>query len=157
MKLLACAIAALAAAASLAELPPGFTDDFAKAKERAGKEDRLILADFTGTGWCVWCKRLDDEVFRDPSFASAATNDFVLLTVDTPKGVRTDMVKKYSIFAFPTVLVMDADGGVLAQTGYKPGGAKKYLEHLKDTVLPEAKRRKAEGKAAPDVKNMPWL
>ncbi|MCR5414750.1 MAG: thioredoxin family protein [Kiritimatiellae bacterium] len=150
-------LCALSFAAFAADLPPAFTDDFDAAKKRAAKEGKLILADFTGSGWCVWCKRLDDEVFRDPSFAPAVTNDLVLVTLDSPGKNRHPLVKRYDVHMFPTVLVLDPSGGVLAQTGYRKGGASAYVDHLKKTVLPAARKRREEGKAEADASNMPWL
>jgi len=121
--------------------PAGWTDDYDAALKRAEKEKKLVVADFSGSDWCGWCKRLDREVFDTEEFRKAATNDYVLLMIDTPadqsrlsekaKVQNPTLVKKYGIRGFPTVLMLDAKGKVVHQTGYQPGGPVLYLEMLK--------------------------
>jgi protein disulfide-isomerase len=120
------------------ELLPWLTD-FQAAKEAATATHRVILADFSGSDWCVWCKRLDAEVFSKPEFKTFATNNLVLFLADFPQ--RTELPDKtarqnrmlasmFGIEGFPTVLLLDAAGKELARTGYEPGGAKAYVERL---------------------------
>ena len=130
--------------------PAGWTDDYDVALKRAAAENKLVLADFSGSDWCGWCKKLDKEVFDTEEFRKGATNEYVLLMVDTPrdqellsekaKKQNPKLVEKYKIRGFPTVLVLDAKGGVVFQGGYEKGGPKKYLEMLKRSV-----------KEAPDI------
>lgn len=120
--------------------PDGWTDDFDAAKARAKAEGKLLLVDFSGSDWCCWCQRLDEEVFSKREFVEAATNDFVLVLIDSPedesklsdkaKEQNPKLVEEYGIEGFPTVLVMDADGNRLCETGYRRGGPKPYLEKL---------------------------
>ena len=57
------------------------------------------------------------------------------------------MAEKFGIEGFPTVLVLDADGKEMARTGYQPGGAKAYVEHLKALVGQPKKTVDKESKA----------
>ena len=63
--LLLSATAAFAAA-------PGKTakwfDDFAAAKAAARKEGKPILANFTGSDWCPWCIKLENEILGQKAF-----------------------------------------------------------------------------------------
>ena len=133
--------AALALAATTAfATPEGWTDDFDAAKEQAAKEGKLILVDFSGSDWCGWCKKLDKEVFSKPEFVEAASKEYVLVLIDSPsdesilsekaKEQNPKLVKKYGIEGFPSVLIMDAEGTKLKQTGYAKGGPEAYLEKL---------------------------
>lgn len=116
--------------------------DFAKAKAQAKAEKKHLLVDFTGSDWCIWCKRLDKEVFAEAAFKTAAPKDFVLVKIDFPQdeGLVTAEVKaqneklqeQYGIQGFPTVLLMDAEGRPYAQTGYEKGGPDKYVPMLAD-------------------------
>lgn len=140
------AAASLAASAAFAatSTPAGWTDDFDAAKARAAAENKFILADFSGSDWCGWCKKLDREVFARPEFLESATNKFVLLMVDSPsdksllseKAAKQNpgLVEKYGVSGFPTVLLLDAGGKVVLKTGYRAGGPVKYLEHLESSV-----------------------
>jgi len=121
--------------------PAGWTDDYEAALKRAASEKKLVVADFSGSDWCGWCKRLDREVFDTEEFRRAATNDYVLLMIDTPsdrsllsekaRKQNPELVKKYEIRGFPTVLMLDATGKVVHKTGYRRGGPLPYLEMLK--------------------------
>ncbi len=144
-KIFAAAAFGLAASAH-ASLPAGFIDNLETAKAEAAASGRYILADFSGSDWCGWCKRLDQEVFAQPEFIAGATNKFVLMMVDSPRDTSVlseharkanpELVKKYKIGGFPTVLILDETGRVLDQTGYKRGGPEAYLKEL-DKILAE--------------------
>ena len=144
--------AALSAAAAFAALPDGWTDDFDAAKKQAAEEGKRLLVDFSGSDWCGWCKRLDNEVFSQKDFVSKAKKNFVLVLIDSPqdKSILSEkaakqnpgLVKKYNINGFPSVLIMDAEGNTLHRTGYRQGGAKAYLKHLDDVAVMLATKEK---------------
>ncbi|MEY4272023.1 MAG: hypothetical protein RL250_889 [Verrucomicrobiota bacterium] len=133
----------LSALALLATLPSLFAadtwlTDLDAAKKQAAAEKKDILVDFTGSDWCGWCIRLKKEVFDQPEFADASKK-FVLVEIDFPRAKKQSpevkakneaLSKQYAISGFPTILLLDAQGEVYAQTGYQEGGAKKYLAHL---------------------------
>ena len=113
--------------------------NFDEAQQIAKKEDKLILADFTGSDWCGWCVRLDKEVFEQPEFKKYAEKNLVLLMVDFPRRKKQTaqvqkmnqaLAQKYKIKGYPTILLLDHTGKVVAETGYRKGGAAKYVEHL---------------------------
>jgi len=114
--------------------------DFDQARKLAAENNRPILADFSGSDWCGWCIRLEREVFSQGDFKSFAKDNLVLFLADFPMRKSLDdglkrqnekLAEAYGIQGFPTVLLLDADGKVLARTGYRPGGAASYIEHLK--------------------------
>ena len=121
-------------------MPEGWTDDFEAAKKQAAAEGKDLLVDFSGSDWCGWCKKLEKEVFSKPEFVQAASDDFVLVLIDSPrdksilsetaKANNPKLVKQYDIHAFPSVLLMNAKGEVYARTGYQPGGVDPYLKNL---------------------------
>jgi thioredoxin-related protein len=114
--------------------------DLAKAKEKAKAEKKDLLMDFTGSDWCVWCKRLDGEVFSKEVFLSTVQKQFVLVKLDYPQDEKlvTPAIKaqneklqtQYSIQGYPTVLLADAEGRPYAKTGYQKGGAEGYVDHV---------------------------
>ncbi|GDY18117.1 hypothetical protein LBMAG55_14400 [Verrucomicrobiota bacterium] len=145
----------LSALILLASLPSLFAadawlTDLEAAKKQAAAEKKDILVDFTGSDWCGWCIRLKKEVFDQPEFAEASKK-FVLVELDFPRGKKQSpelkakneaLSKQFAIAGFPTILLLDAQGQVYAQTGYQEGGAKQYLAHL-DTL---SKQNTPEGK-----------
>jgi len=121
-------------------------NDFEKAKALSKKSGKPILALFTGSDWCSWCVALHDEVLSKSEFVKYAGESLVLFEADFPRTKKlSDEVKKqnqalatkYSVRGFPTVLILDAVGGKLGETGYKEGGPKVYVEHLKSLLKSE--------------------
>ena len=117
-----------------------WNDNLEKAVEQAKKENKAVLVNFTGSDWCIWCKRLSAEVFQQKEFEEYAKKSLVLVMLDFPKDIQqtqetkeynNKLAQKYGIQGFPTILLIDGQGNLVAQTGYQPGGAAKYVEHLK--------------------------
>ena len=98
--------------------PSGFTDDFEAAKAEAAKSGKSVLAVFSGSDWCYWCKELEKNYLSKPEFVDEAKKDFVLVFVDSPqdKSVLSEtakkanpvLTKKYKVRGFPTVKILDA-------------------------------------------------
>ena len=118
-----------------------WTTDFAQALKDAKKDKKLLLVDFTGSDWCGWCIRLDNEVFSKEEFAKYAEKNLVLVKIDFPKrkaqsseekARNNKLAQKYGVQGLPTILLMDADEKVILQTGYQPGGPEAYIKHLED-------------------------
>jgi formylglycine-generating enzyme required for sulfatase activity len=143
---LACLMAAGAQAQGLDAAPVrpnGFLDDFAAAQKKAAAFKRPLFVLFTGSDWCPLCIRLHREISDTQVFKKFAADYLVLFEADFPKDKKqTAAVKKqneklantYGVNFFPTVLLLDATGKVLGQTGYQEGGADAYVKHLKDLL-----------------------
>ena len=135
---------AAAVAAGVFAMPAGFTDDFDAALKKAAAEKKTVLALFTGSDWCIWCKRLEGEVLSQKAFSDEVGKTFVPVFLDFPSDKSLvkeatakrngELSEKYAVRGYPTVLLLDANGEVLGQTGYKKGGPEKYLAHLKGLV-----------------------
>lgn len=117
--------------------------DFEQAKAEAAAQKRPILIDFTGSDWCSWCVRLDREVFSQKEFQQWASENVVLLCIDFPmhkqlpkaqSEANEKLSQVYKVTGFPTILLVDAEGKELGKTGYRRGGAVKYVEHLKELL-----------------------
>jgi protein disulfide-isomerase len=99
----------------------------------------LVLLDFTGSDWCGWCILLDREVFSKPQFKEYADKNLVLVEVDFPKrkpmpdAMRMQNIRlaqRYGIQGFPTIIVLNGDGKVVAELGYMQGGAEAFIAVL---------------------------
>ena len=111
-----------------------------QAIEQAKKENKAVLVNFTGSDWCIWCKRLSSEVFQQEAFKNYADDNLVLVMLDFPRNIQQsaetqaynrNLAQKYGIQGFPTILIFNDQGKLVAQTGYQPGGPEKYVEHIK--------------------------
>lgn len=112
-----------------------YQEAFAMAK----KQNKPMLLFFTGSDWCGWCKKLDKEVFMSPEFADKVGNKFVFVELDFPmnselpaqlKDQNAQLKQRYGVTGYPTVILLDASGGFLAETGYRAGGGAAYARYL---------------------------
>jgi thioredoxin-related protein len=71
-----------------------------------------IFAFFTGSDWCVWCHKLQADVFAKPAFKEWARSEVVLLELDFPSrkvlpihiAQQNQTLKTFfKISGFPTV------------------------------------------------------
>ncbi len=131
--------------------------DYDEGVRIAKAEGKDLLVDFTGTDWCIWCIRLHDEVFAHEEFLGPATEQYVLVALDFPRGEEAkakvpnpernaELAAAYGVRRYPTVLLMTAEGEVFGSTGYREGGPEAYVEHmaeLRAEGMPILKRLKA--------------
>jgi len=115
--------------------------DAEAAMAKAKAEKKVVLMDFTGSDWCVWCHRLDGEVFSTETFKKYAGEHLVLLKLDFPrkspqseaeKRQNMALAEKYEIQGFPTVLVFSPEGEKIGELGYQRGGPEAWLASLKE-------------------------
>lgn len=118
-------------------------DDFEAVKSEAKSSGKYIFLNFSGSDWCIWCKRLASEVLDQQDFQNYAKDNLILAIADFPRGKKQSvalkaqnekLAKEYGIQGFPTVLILDPDGKLVFQTGYRPGGAKPYVDHVKEII-----------------------
>ncbi len=118
-------------------------DDYEQAQAKAEDSGRPILINFTGSDWCGWCIRLDQEVFDRDAFKTYAQENLVLFVADFPRGFELpedvarqnqQLAQKHEVRGFPAILLTESDGTVIAQTGYRRGGAEAYVEHIEELL-----------------------
>jgi len=140
MKKIIFALLAVCALLNVSAADLNWTTDLSKAQEQAKKENKLVLIDFTGSDWCPWCIKLDEETLTKPEFADYATKNLVLVKVDflrhteqsaDVKKANETLAKKYNVEGFPTEIALKPDGTVvMTQEGYLPGGPKALIAKL---------------------------
>ncbi|MFM1547921.1 MAG: thioredoxin family protein [Lentisphaeria bacterium] len=136
-------IALMGCFAASAFAAPSWETDFKRAAKKADRKDRYMLLDFTGSDWCGWCIKLNKEVFDKSDFKDYARKNLILVEVDFPRMKKqkksleeqnADLALEYGIRGYPTIIILAPDGTLVAKTGYKRGGAEKYVEHLKKLI-----------------------
>ncbi|MBK5284049.1 MAG: thioredoxin family protein [Bacteroidia bacterium] len=74
-----------------------------------------IFAFFTGSDWCGWCHKLQNDVFSKPEFISWAKKNVILLELDFPRKKRltpeleqqnNGMQQALKISGYPTVWLL---------------------------------------------------
>ncbi len=67
--------------------------------------------------WCVWCHRLEEEVYRDPGFVRFM-KEFVPLRINVEdNGEGTRLAEKYGVIGLPTLLILDPEGKLINRIG----------------------------------------
>ncbi len=111
-----------------------------KAMAQAKAENKLVLADFTGSDWCGWCKKLDADTFSKAEFAEYAKKNLILVQLDYPnqkpqsdelKAANAVLQKRFKVDGFPTLILLKPDATVLWRVdGYLEGGPKVLIAAL---------------------------
>ena len=101
------------------------------------KTGKPIMANFTGSDWCGWCKRLTASVFAKDEFKTWADKNVILLELDYPRrktlpedirNQNASLQQAFQVRGFPTVWVFNLDKDEtsgqyniegLGQTGYR--------------------------------------
>ena len=150
---LGCALLAGAAACEKQATAPeqtvvkksGWIENFEEAKQAAKQAKLPIFVLFTGSDWCPWCVKLEEEVLATPEFKAFAQEKLILFKADYLRGkpmppnlkAQNDELKnRLGVQGFPTVFLLDAEGQKLGQTGYQRGGGSAYVDHLKKLLKP---------------------
>lgn len=115
----------------------GWLVNVEEAYQISKKTGRPILANFTGSDWCGWCKRLTAAVFVKDEFKKWAAENVVLLELDFPRKKQlpveiqqqnAGMQQAFQVRGYPTIWVfhLDKDDATnqfqvkaLGSTGYK--------------------------------------
>jgi len=115
--------------------------DWEEAKKQAAETNRDLLVNFTGSDWCIFCKRLEGEVFSHKAFVEEECRHFVFVFLDFPNAedlkakvvdpaLNERLSNEYGVGGYPTVMLTTPSGLPYARTGYRPGGPEPYVEHL---------------------------
>lgn len=139
----------------------GWETDLATALEKATAQGRPVLADFSGSDWCIWCQRLDEQVFAQEEFKAFAADNLILCVIDFPRDKsvlaegqaekNAQYRSQYPVKGFPTVFLLEPDGAIFLQTGYRDGGAVPYVSFLSSVLDARAKVGKLLESKSPDL------
>ncbi len=127
-----------------------FETDWQKALEKARASKRPIMVDVFAT-WCGPCKELDAKVFGTTE-GEKGLDRFVAVKIDGEKGVGPDLVERYHVVGYPTVLFLDSEGREIDRIfGTMP--AADFIRTAQDfasgrATLEEAEKRFAESRSA---------
>lgn len=115
-----------------------------EAVELSQKTGKPILANFTGSDWCGWCKKLKAEVFDTPEFKKWASENVVLLELDFPRRTaisdelrmqNRQLQRQFGVRGYPTIHFFNAEKtgegeytfSKVGQSGYLRGGSAAWI------------------------------
>jgi thioredoxin-related protein len=117
--------------------------DLNKAIEQSVKSKKPLMLFYTGSDWCGWCIRLQNEVFKTKEFTDWATKNTIPIELDFPRRTKLDpalqkqnneLAQKFNVTGFPTVwFVRPVKNGntynlePVGKTGYVAGGPSAWI------------------------------
>lgn len=116
--------------------------DFDSAKKEAHDANKKLIMVFQGSDWCAPCMKLNQEIWSSEAFKNYAKEHYVLLKVDFPRkkanALPAEQQEKNGQLAetynkngyFPFVVVLDPQGKVVGETGYKHISPEEYISQL---------------------------
>ena len=115
----------------------GWLVDLDEAYRLSAKTGKPIMANFTGSDWCGWCKKLTKSVFVHKEFKEWADKNVILLELDYPrrkalpgplKQQNDGLKQAFQIRGFPTVWVFDLDKDAEGKFTIDPYGKTGYTK-----------------------------
>ena len=142
--------------------------DYKKALAKAKAEGKDLFINFTGSDWCGYCIKLEEEVFSKKAFADLANDHFVFVFLDSPRAedlkakvvdteLRDALEKKHGVKGYPTLILTTSDETPFAKASFQrtgPEGYWKYIKELRDNNKAgiEAFQKKGKTAGAEDIK-----
>jgi thiol:disulfide interchange protein len=97
---------------------------FGQGIDLARAEGKPLLINFIAN-WCGYCQKMDRTTWKHPEVVRRS-GDLVAVRVDAEEGRQRDgfvgreLAQRYQVQGFPTLVVIDADGNVIARSsGYQ--------------------------------------
>ncbi|MGD0776715.1 MAG: cytochrome c biogenesis protein CcdA [Candidatus Solibacter sp.] len=133
-------------------------NQYREALDRARREGKLVLVDFTGYA-CTNCHWMKANMFTRPEIAAAMKN-FVLVELYTDgtdaesEANQKVQLAKFHTVAIPYYAIVDADEKVLATFPGSTGDAAEYLAFLNKPAPPAAVTAAAPPSALPQASKL---
>ena len=118
--------------------------NYEEATKAAKASSKPLLLFFTGSDWCGWCNKLEEESLGSADFSNAVADKFVFVKLDFPlyspqdqqlKNKNKQLQQKFGVRSFPTIVLYDVQQNQqIGTTGYRPGGGKQYADYLQKMV-----------------------
>lgn len=82
---------------------------------KAKKENKLIFVDLYAT-WCAPCKMMKVQTFGNKEVADLFNGNFINVALNGEKGKGLELMEKYNLRAYPSLLFINSEDKVLVHT-----------------------------------------
>jgi protein disulfide-isomerase len=119
-----------------------WSTDFDKALASAKSDSVPLYVYFTGSSWCIWCKKMDREIHNQDAFRQKTVGKLLFVKIDLPAGTQPsegvkNLIEKYKVNGVPTVVILSPSGDELGRFRYQQMPPEEYA----DAVLQVATSR----------------
>lgn len=114
--------------------------NYEDAVNQARASSKPLLLFFTGSDWCDWCLKLEQDTFHSNDFIKKGAESFIFVKLDFPLYTPLDpqigaqnrqLQKKFEIRTFPTIVILEPHQlQPIGNTGYRSGGGKAFADYL---------------------------
>lgn len=113
----------------------GWLVNIDEAYQQSQETGKPILANFTGSDWCGWCKKLSANVFVKDEFKEWAEKNVILLELDFPRRTsipnnirqqNNNLKNAFNVRGFPTIWVFHIDKNESDEFNISPLGRTGY-------------------------------
>jgi len=87
-----------------------WNENFASAIAESEKTNKPMFVYF-GTSWCTYCKQLESETFPNLDVQNKIAEKYIPVKIDG--DTNPELVSKYNVMGFPTILIIDSNGKTL--------------------------------------------
>ncbi|MHB9139762.1 MAG: thioredoxin family protein, partial [Victivallaceae bacterium] len=134
--------------------------DYPAALKTAAAQKKNVLVLFDGYDWCPASKVLEKQILKSAEFQAFANENLVTVMIDFPRTRKLPeaqakaneaLRKQFGIEAFPTMLMLDADGNLLEEFSYNGQKPDEFVIELNRSRMMVPKRNPVpplEGKLA---------
>lgn len=118
--------------------------NFEQAKKAAAKENKPIFVLFTGSDWCPYCVKLENEILKTSQFRKWARSKAILFIADAKGGAKNlsaehrKLMMQFGGGGFPSIFITDPEGKAFGRTGYLKKKPAEYIQNL-DAILASKK------------------
>ncbi|SYX09301.1 Disulfide bond reductase DsbH precursor,thiol:disulfide interchange protein precursor,Thioredoxin-related protein [Chlamydia poikilotherma] len=114
-------------------------ESYIDAVQQSGKDKKPIGLFFTGSDWCIWCIKMQDQILNTSEFQNYANDNLHMVELDFPqsnnqpadiKEQNQALKSRYGVNGFPTLVFIDANGTEKARMGFEYGGGENYVKKI---------------------------
>ncbi|MEM9364870.1 MAG: thioredoxin family protein [Planctomycetota bacterium] len=123
---LTVAIAAVASSGSAVWAEITWHQDLRAAHQMATEQNKPLLLHFYSDN-CIWCDRLEEGAFTQPSVGQAVNDSVIAVKVHA--GQAKELAEMFQVRKFPTDVIVTPEGDTLSH-GVSPQDPQKYIAML---------------------------
>ncbi len=97
---------------------------------QAKQEKKMVFVDCY-TSWCGPCKMMSKNVFPQKVAGDFFNKEFVSVKIDMEKGEGPQLMKRFGVNAFPTLIFFDANGKEINRIVGAASSAEEFVKNVK--------------------------